>query len=501
MLKSVQQLNPIDNVAVVLFDQVKSATICVNDDTIYLLDSISSGHKVALADIPQGSSVIKYGYPIGIAKEFIAKGTHVHTHNLDFSSQAYKHPDLYTKNFAAPALETSSFSGYQNPNGQVATRKYIAVIPTVNCSASIARKIADSCNQTFPKSPTFDGFFASSHWSGCGLIEDSLGLEFLRRTLAGLATNPNIFGVIFVSLGCEDNDLESLVKLVDTKVEYRTVVIQDDGGSYAAVKKGILLAEQLYNKVHDIKRSSHELSHLLLGLNCGGSDAFSGITSNPILGYVSDLLISNGGRVILAETPEIFGAEQLLTSDPILQQKIHDLYEWWHKYTFRFDASMNANPAPGNKKGGITTIVEKSLGAAVKGGTSSLIDVLRYSEKPDSLSGLYFMDTPGYDPVSVTGLQASGVNIMCFTTGRGSVFGSKPAPCIKLSSNTALFKRQKCDVDFNCGDLLTSNLSIEQLGSQLFHELIRYCSGEQTKSELFDMGNEEFIPWIPSPVM
>ena len=363
------------------------------------------------------------------------------------------------------------------------------------------KKIAAKCQSLLPRNKYFDGVFPISHWSGCGLIENSLGLEYLQRSLLGLALNPNIFGVIWVSLGCEDNQMKTLVEEQRSSTIMKYVSIQECGGTAETIINSIDKIKSIYNEIKDIEREELPVSKLHLGLNCGGSDSFSGITANPALGIASDYLIDNGATVVLAETPEIYGAEFLLTSDVSLLEKINNRFEWWQRYTSRFGGSMNSNPAPGNKSGGISTIIEKSLGAVAKAGKKyAIIDVLDYAQVPSDKCGLFFMDTPGYDPVSVSGLISGGANIVCFTTGRGSVFGAKPSPSIKLCSNSNTYNKMKGDMDINCGEVL-EGASIQEMGLSIYRYILKVCSGEYTKSEISDIGEEEFIPWIPSPVM
>ncbi|MEZ5281507.1 MAG: UxaA family hydrolase [Acidimicrobiales bacterium] len=392
-------------------------------------------------------------------------------------------------------------------DGRIATRNYLAVLSTVNCSATVARMIADRVQATSDVSgrSSFDGVVALTHGTGCGMGSTGEGIDLLRRTLAGFASHPNFGGVLLVGLGCEANQVADIVDihgLADSD-RFRTLNIQDVGGTSACVEAGSKIVESMMASATDVQRQPVPVSHLKLGLQCGGSDGYSGITANPALGAAADILVRHGGTAILSETPEIYGAEHLLTSraaTPEIARALLDRISWWEDYTARNHGTMDNNPSPGNKAGGLTTILEKSLGAVAKSGTSGLMGVYGYGEQIDT-PGFVFMDSPGYDPVSVTGQVASGANIVCFTTGRGSAYGCVPAPSLKLSTTTALFERQRDDIDINCGAVLDSGVSVEEMGERIFAEILRVASGARTKSEALGYGHNEFAPWVVGAVM
>jgi altronate hydrolase len=406
-----------------------------------------------------------------------------------------------------PSLHQATFLGIQRTDGRVATRNYLAVISTVNCSATVARAIADQITRSgvLGDYPNIDGVVALTHGSGCGMNSTGVGMDVLRRTIAGYATHPNIAGVLLVGLGCETNGLGALItaRRLEEGDRLAAMNIQDTGGTRLCVEQGIERITAMLPGANDVTRVPTPVSHLTIGLQCGGSDGYSGITANPALGAAVDILVRHGGTAILSETPEIYGAEHLLTqraATPEIGHKLLRRIAWWEDYTARNHGEMNNNPSPGNKAGGLTTILEKSLGAVAKGGTTGLMDVYEYAEQVTA-KGFVYMDTPGYDPVSVTGQVAGGANLVCFTTGRGSAYGCIPSPSIKLSTNSALYERQSEDIDLNCGVLLDGDVSMDQMGQRIFDEFLRVASGGTTKSEDFGYGQNEFAPWIIGATM
>lgn len=468
---------------------------------------IPRGHKVALTDIGVGAQVHKYGQVIGVARGTIRAGSHVHTHNMQMDTSERVH-ELGGAHYeqAPPAGPRPTFMGYRRANGKVGTRNYIGIVTSVNCSASTARMIASQ----FPQSAladyaNVDGVMALTHTSGCGLVTDSEGAQMLERTLRGYAEHPNFAGILVLGLGCEMLTVESFVSSLklspDTVLKHLT--IQEIGGVRASVRAGVAAITEMLGSVNGASREECDVSDLVLGLNCGGSDGYSGITANPALGWASDLLVSYGGKSVLAETPEVFGAEHLLTRravSPAVAQRLLDRIDWWQDYTKAGAGTLDNNPSPGNKAGGLTTILEKSLGAVAKAGQSNLSAVYGYAE-PIDVPGLGFMDTPGYDPVSVTGLIAGGSTIVCFTTGRGSVLGGKPTPSIKLATNTELYERQREDIDINCGGIVDGTTTLAEVGQEIFDRILRVASGEQSVSEELDLGQDEFVPWQLGTVM
>lgn len=469
---------------------------------------IPPGHKVAIRPHAKGEPIRRYGQIIGFATDAIEPGAWVHTHNCemgDFARDYAWGQDAKPTDYVdVPA----SFMGIRRADGRVATRNYIGIITSVNCSAHVAELIA----RQFEKNPitgddplsawgNVDGVVALTHKTGCGMTMDE-PLRVLRRTLAGFARHANFSHVIAIGLGCEVNQLGPMLEEQRLTGRLRSMDIQDSGAR-ATVMKGIDFVKEVLAESNTAKREAVPASELCVALQCGGSDGYSGITANPALGAASDLLVRHGGTVILSESPETYGAEHLLTRRAVSRevgQKLVDVMHWWEDYTARQGAEMNANPSPGNKAGGLTTILEKSLGAMAKAGTTNLVEVYRYAE-PVIAKGFVFMDTPGYDPVGTTGQVAGGANLVCFTTGRGSVFGMKPAPSIKLATNTTMYDRLAEDMDINCGTVLTGGESVQECGERIFELILRTASGEPTKSEALGFGAQEFAPWMLGATM
>ena len=474
---------------------------------------IPPGHKVAARAIAAGEAVRRYNQIIGFASKPIAAGEHVHTHNLgvgdnggDFARDYAVGADLKPE----PARREASFMGIRRADGRVATRNYIGILSSVNCSATAARAIADHFSRrTNPQAlaafPHVDGVVALTHGTGCGMASEGLGMSILERTLAGYATHANFAGVLVVGLGCEANQINAWLAHSSLREgeELQVFNIQDSGGTTKTVSKGIALVQAMLPKANLAQRVPCSASHITIGLQCGGSDGYSGISANPALGAAVDLLVAHGGTAILSETPEIYGAEHLLTRRavrPEIADKLIARIKWWEQYTRNNDGEMNNNPSPGNKAGGLTTILEKSLGAVAKGGTTNLQAVYEYAE-PVRQAGFVYMDTPGYDPVSATGQVAGGANLICFTTGRGSAYGCAPSPSLKLSTNTALWQRQEDDMDINCGEIIDGTSSIAQMGQRIFDLVLATASGTHSKSELHGYGQNEFVPWQVGAVM
>ncbi|WP_417210053.1 UxaA family hydrolase [Antarctobacter sp.] len=468
---------------------------------------IPRGHKLATQDIAKGAPVIKYAQVIGYAAEDIAAGAHVHTHNLEFRNVDTAYEFGTNLRPVPPATTKDTFKGYRRDTGRTGTRNYIAVLTSVNCSATAARKIAAHFTEDkLADYPNVDGVVAFVHGTGCGMAgQGSEGFEALQRVMWGYARNPNVGGVLMAGLGCEMNQIDWLVEAYGLKPGplFQSMNIQDVGGLRKSIELGIAKIEKMLPVVNEATRTDCPASDLMVALQCGGSDAWSGITANPAVGYACDLLVAQGGTGVLAETPEIYGAEHLLTAravDRATGEKLIDLIRWWEDYTARNKGSMDNNPSPGNKKGGLTTILEKSLGAAAKGGTTPLTGVYKYAE-PVTAKGFTFMDSPGYDPASVTGQIASGCNLVCFTTGRGSAFGAKPSPSMKVATNTQMYTRMTEDMDINAGSILTDGRSVEEVGREIYEMWLRMASGEQSKSEAQGLGDYEFVPWQIGAVM
>jgi altronate hydrolase len=469
--------------------------------------NVPMGHKMAVRPIQAGAAVKKFGQIIGYATEPIAPGRHVHVHNCAMGEHDQNYrigADFRPVQYRDPSEAT--FKGLRRADGRVGTRNFIALCSTVNCSATVVRMIADRINQSdmLADQPHIDGAIALSHGTGCGMADAGEGFDNLERVLMGYATHPNVTAAIFVGLGCEVMQIARLKEKhgLDTN-HFHTLTIQESGGTRRTVEAVVRMIEELLPSLPAIERSNVPASELMLALECGGSDGYSGITANPALGRAADILVQYGGTAVLAETPEIYGAEQLLVrraASEEVGQKLIDRIRWWEDYTRRNKGDMNNNPSPGNKAGGLTTILEKSLGAAAKAGSSPLADVALYGEKITS-KGFVFMDSPGYDPAATTGQIASGCHLVCFTTGRGSAFGSKPAPTIKLATNSRLYRSMEEDMDINCGDIIDGDATIESKGEEIFRKILAVASGERTKSELLGLGDNEFVPWQVGAVM
>ncbi len=502
---TVLRLRPDDPVAVALAD-LKAGTRPDGLD-FTLVDDVPRGHKAALADVAQGVPVHKYGQVIGYASRPIRRGEHVHTHNVRFDD-VYADFTYAPQPTVAPAPEAAhTFDGIVRPDGRVATRNYIGILTSVNCSATVAKLIADRVRSSglLAQYPGIDGVVAITHGSGCGIGGDGEGLALLQRTIGGYARHPNFGALLVVGLGCEMNQLHELTGgfHVPESTPVHSMNIQDAGGTLAATNAGVATIAGLLPSVGAVSRTPVPASHLVLGLKCGGSDGYSGITANPALGVAADLLIAQGGTAILGETPEIYGAEQLLAARAVSAEVADRLLariDWWRQYVARYGGSLDNNPSPGNKAGGITTILEKSLGAIAKSGSSPLTEVVGYAE-PVTARGLVFMDTPGYDPVSVTGAVAGGANVVCFTTGRGSAYGCKPVPSIKLATNSDVFGRMRDDMDINCGEIVDNGVTVQDMGRRIFDLVLQTASGRLTSSEVLGYGQEEFAPWQLGAVM
>jgi len=499
--KFVLSLHPDDNVLIALQQLVEGTKIA---EGVTVRGLVPSGHKVASRVIEEGERVKRYGQIIGLATRNIAPGEHVHTQNLEMGSIGDSYEFATDTRNILLTEERSKFIGIVRPDGRVATRNYIGILTTVNCSATVARSVADYFRRdVYPEHleafPNVDGVVALTHSLGCAVDEQGEGLAVIRRTLAGYATHSNFASVVVIGLGCETNQIDTLLASqgLTRNFALRTINIQTAGGTSKSVAMAIDQIKEILPLANAVKRESVDVSHLVVGLQCGGSDGYSGITANPALGAAVDLLVAQGGTAILSETPEIYGAEHLLTRRAVSRdvgEKLLQHVEWWKNYCHRMNASMSNNPSSGNKAGGLTTIYEKSLGAVAKGGTSNLMDVYGYAEQVTT-PGLVFMDTPGFDPISATGQVAGGANLICFTTGRGSAYGCAPTPSLKLSTNTALWNRQGEDVDLNCGSIVDGEKTVLELGREIFDLMLTTASGVRTKSELHGYGQNEFAPW------
>jgi altronate hydrolase len=501
------RLHPQDQAAIAKTNLQPGTRLQLNSgDEIAVRGFIPAGHKVALAAVAPGATVRRYGQVIGFATAAIQPGDHVHSHNLSVGEfdRAYNFgADVQPVEYVPPA-QRRMFLGYKRANGQVGTRNFIALISSVNCSAHVTRQIAHHfTSERLVAFPNVDGVLALTHLSGCATRIGSPDYLLLQRTLAGMARHPNVGAYILLGLGCETNQIADLIERQklnsngsETSAAPLHLVIQDEGGIRKTVQAGIAAVEKLLPQVNKSQRRLQPISELMVALECGGSDSWSGITANPLVGLVVDELVRQGGTALLSETPEIYGAEHLLTrraASPQVGHKLVDKVRWWEEYTRHRGLEIDNNPTPGNKAGGLTTIFEKSLGAVAKGGSTPLTDVYNYAE-PVTARGFTFMDTPGYDPVSVTGMVAGGCNLVLFTTGRGSVFGFKPAPSIKICTNSATYRRMEEDMDLNAGQILEGT-PMETVAAELLELVIDVASGQPSKSESQDVGEAEFNPW------
>ncbi|HEX8587696.1 altronate dehydratase family protein [Pseudomonas sp.] len=494
------RLNPLDNVLIAR--QTLSEGTYLDEEHVTVSQPIPSGHKVAAVRVEQGQPLRRYGQIIGFASQPIEAGQHVHVHNVEMGDFSRDYA------FGVDAHETPKteafFQGIVRADGRVATRNYIGILTSVNCSATVARAIADRFRRDiFPEAladyPNVDGVVALTHGSGCAIDSKGEAIDLLRRTLAGYAVHPNFAAVLVVGLGCETNQIQDMLDsqgLVASD-QLRAFTIQGTGGTSKTIASGIAQVQSLLPQANQITRETVSARHLIVGLQCGGSDGYSGITANPALGNAVDRLVAAGGTAILSETPEIYGAEHLLTRRAVSQaigEKLVQRIHWWEDYCQRMNAELNNNPSAGNKAGGLTTILEKSLGAVAKAGSTNLMGVYEYAEAVRA-HGLVFMDTPGYDPVSATGQVAGGANLIAFTTGRGSAYGCAPTPSIKLATNNRVFEFQQEDMDVNCGGIADGTTTIEERGAYVFQMMLEIASGDRSKSEQHGYGQNEFVPW------
>jgi altronate hydrolase len=503
-------LRPEDNVAIASRPIAAGSELEFQGERLHVPQRINLGHKVALRPIRTGEAVTKYGQIIGFASRPIAPGEHVHVQNV--SAAAFERDYAFCQDCPPPPApaEPRYFQGYDRGDGRYGTRNYIAIISTVNCSASTSKYISERFRATdlLQKYPNVDGVVAITHKAGCAMQYDGPDHLQLDRTLAGFAKHANVSAYILIGLGCETGQAihlienQGLIQLNGSGKKPHVLSIQECGGIARTIEAGVQAIAALLPRANDVRRVKLPAKHLILGINRGGSDGNSGVTANPALGVASDLLVAQGGTSIIGETSEIYGAEHLLTRRAISRavgEKLIERIKWWEWYTGIFGAEINNNPSPGNKDGGLTTIYEKSLGAIAKGGSTALVDVVHYAE-PVKSKGFVVMDTPGYDPVSMTGIVAGGANVCVFTTGRGSVFGCKPTPSLKIATNTPLFTHMHDDMDINAGVIL-EGVPVEVVGQQIFEQILAVASGQKTKSERSGVGEEEFAPWSIGPTL
>ncbi|HPU51460.1 MAG TPA: altronate dehydratase family protein [Burkholderiaceae bacterium] len=496
------RLHADDNVLIARTDVSIGAAL---GDGLSSRSQVPAGHKIAARRIARGEPILKYATTIGFAANDVEAGSWVHSHNVEFREfdRDYAHASAYRPVALLPESERATFMGIVREDGRVATRNYIGVLATVNCSATVVHRIAAWFTpERLAEFPNVDGVVAFAHGTGCGMEMSGEPMDLLRRTMVGYTNHPNLAGALVVGLGCERNQVANVGVVAGPRL--KTFVMQDTGGTTKTIAAGVAAVREMLADANRVERRPVPASHLTVGLQCGGSDGFSSITANPALGAAMDLLVRHGGTAILSETPEIYGVEHTLTRrarSREVGEKLVERIRWWKDvYTVGRDTQINGNVSPGNHAGGLANIFEKSLGSSMKGGTGPLMEVYRYAE-PVLQKGLVFMDTPGFDPTSATGQIAGGANLICFTTGRGSMFGAKPVPSIKLATNTPMYERISEDMDINCGDIVEGNVSVQQKGQQIFELMLRVASGEATKSEALGIGNDEFVPWQLGAVM
>jgi altronate hydrolase len=495
------RLHPNDNVVIARIDIAQGAAVA--EENLTCLNRIPAGHKVAARAIAKGEPVLKYNTVIGFASNDIRPGTLLHRLNMEFREfdRDYAYAQEYKPTDFLPEAERATFMGFRRDDGRVATRNYIGIVSTVNCSATVVHRMADWFTpERMAEFPNIDGVAAFTHATGCGMELSGEPMDLLRRTLSGYIRHPNMAAVLVVGLGCERNQINTLFQSekLTSGTKLKTFVMQDSGGTRKTIEAGIAAIKELLPEANRVERVPVDASHVSVGLQCGGSDSFSSITANPALGVAMDILVKHGGTAILSETPEIYGVEHTLTRRAVTREvgeKLIERIRWWKdEYALGRDVQINGVVSPGNQAGGLANILEKSLGSAMKGGSTGLMEVYKYAELVKQ-HGFVFMDTPGFDPVSATGQIAGGANVVCFTTGRGSAFGCKPAPSIKLATNTPMFVKLEEDMDINCGEILDGTADMQQMGQKIFDLILDTCSGKKTKSEEFGLGDHEFIPW------
>ena len=493
------RLDPNDNVVVARVNVEAGAFAPA--EGVAAREAVPAGHKIAARFIARGEPVLKYNTVIGFATEDIEPGTRMHSHNISFGDveKDYRFAQDYRPVELLPPGERARFQGIVRPDGRVATRNYVGIFVVGNAAASVARKIAQSFRGRLAQFPNVNGVAPFVHEGGAGIDMTSEGVEVLRRTLGGYVRHPNIGAALVIGLGDEDNELHELMRhqKLEAGPRLRTLLVREAGGTKKAIEAGIALVREMLPLANEARREPVSAEHIVVGLQCGGSDGFSGLSANPALGVAMDILVRHGGTAVLSETPEIYGVEQTLTARAVsheVGQKLVDRMNWWLEYNKGRDTQINGRVSPGNNAGGLANILEKSLGGAKKAGNSPMMEVYEYAQ-PVTQHGFVFMDTPGYDPVSATGQIAGGANMICFTTGRGSCFGSVPAPTFKLASNTPMYERMVGDMDINCGTIIDGVATLQDVGQAIFEAVLRHASGEPTKSEALGVGENEFVPW------
>ncbi len=505
LIGPVIRLHPDDNTVVARIDVVPGMPVDGDNQhpRFLIRDKVLAGYKIAARDITKGEAILKYNVTVGFAADDIRAGSMLHNHNTEFREfdRDYQHAQFYQPVELLPEAERATFQGIVRPDGRVGTRNFIGIVSTVNCSATVVHAVARHfTEERLADFPNVDGVVAFAHALGCGMEMTGEAMALLRRTLGGYIRHANLAAVVVIGLGCERNQLDGMMaeQGLERSANLVTFVMQETGGTRKTIEAGIAAVKQILPAANDVKRSTVSASHITVGLQCGGSDGFSSITANPALGAAMDILVRHGGTAILSETPELYGVEHTLTRRAVTREvgeKLVERIRWWKEdYAVGRDVQINGKVSPGNQAGGLANIFEKSLGSSMKGGTGPLMEVYKYAE-PVTAKGLVIMDTPGYDPCSATGQIAGGANIIAFTTGRGSAFGAKPVPSLKLATNSPMYRRLEEDMDLNCGQILDGTKSMQEMGQEIFEQILRTASGEKSKSELLGVGDHEFVPW------
>jgi altronate hydrolase len=494
------RLDPNDNVIVARVE-VPAGTAVSGVDAVSL-QVIPAGHKMASRSLKKGEPILKYNTVIGFAMEDVPAGTWMHSHNIEFGDPVkdYRHGLDYVPTDMLPPEQRATFMGYKRADGRVATRNVIGIFALSHRAAAIVRKIGDHFDASvLAEFPHIEGVVPYTHELGDDMELSGEPMLMLRRTIGGYLAHANTAASLIVTTGEEAVDYRSLISELGLKEGpmLRILNLRESGGARNAIAQGIAQIGEMLPMANAVKREPVSVEHIAVGLQCGGSDGFSGLSANPALGVAMEILVRHGGTAILSETSEIFGVEHTLTArarTPEVGLKLKARIDWWLEYNKGRDTQINGQVSPGNNAGGLANVLEKSLGGAKKGGNAPLMEVYEYAE-PVTQHGLVFMDTPGYDPVAATGQIAGGANMVCFTTGRGSCFGSYPAPTIKLASNTPMYKRMVADMDINCGPVIDGEATLAEMGQAIFEQIVRHASGEQTKSEALGVGANEFVPW------
>jgi len=504
-------VDPADNVAVVKTAVDAGLSLeAPGGRTVTLTGAVTPGHRFATRAIPEGTFVLQYGQPIGTSRG-IAEGDPITLRNM--SNEVPVVRDLPADLHIAapdhfPASQVATWQGFRRPDGRIGTRNFVLIVPTSMCASHESQQIATIAEFTLysrEKFPNVDGVVAIPHNKGCG-CSDGSNIDVMLRTLSNYAGHPNVGGVIFIGLGCEKTNLTAVEKYLQKEhVELGKPVvrfgIQEVGGTQAVIDRGLKEVADMLPIVNQTTRSAASMDELILGVKCGGSDGFSGLSANPALGRAADLLVRSGGTVLITEVPEFCGAEHILaqrSKDRATGEAVYEMVDWYKEYASKFGTVLNENPSPGNVAGGLLNITIKSLGAIAKAGTTRVEGVTGYAELPAG-KGLWLMQGPGYDQESTPGLVAAGAQVVVFTTGRGTTIGNAIAPVVKLASNTPVHQRMSRDLDLSAGGIIDGTETIAQVGARVFEHVRRVASGDvQAKAE--ETKHREFGIWAEQSV-